>query len=134
MTDDEIVSMVTAFEDCTLPRERWTHSAHLTVALYYLRTRDRQAATSAIRDGIQRYNLSLGNQTGYHETITLSWIAVISHYLEAIPPATPLAEAVEGLLDRCGRSDYLSRYYSRDWLMSDAARVGWVEPDLRPIR
>ena len=35
-----------------------------------------------MREGIRRFNLSHGNTTGYHETITLAWIAVISRFLE----------------------------------------------------
>ncbi len=35
-TADEILALVRRFEDCTLPREEWTHAAHLTVALWHL--------------------------------------------------------------------------------------------------
>ncbi|MDY7014636.1 MAG: hypothetical protein SVX43_13740, partial [Cyanobacteriota bacterium] len=32
----KIVNLVRAFEERTLPRSRWTHAAHLIVALWYL--------------------------------------------------------------------------------------------------
>ena len=42
-----------------------THQAHLTVALWYLRHRPGEEATSRIREGIRCFNLSHGNTTGY---------------------------------------------------------------------
>ena len=72
MTLPELESLVRRFEDCTLPREAWTHRAHLSVAVWYLFHFSRAEATERIRTGIQRYNASQGNSTGYHETITLA--------------------------------------------------------------
>ena len=51
------------------------------MALWYLRRHNRDEATRLIRDGIQRYNERQGNLTGYHETITLAWVAVIERFL-----------------------------------------------------
>src|SRR5689334_19689312 len=36
-TTEEILSLVRRFEDCTLPREEWTHAAHVTLTLFWLR-------------------------------------------------------------------------------------------------
>lgn len=35
MTSDDLVRLVTRFEDGTLPKAEWTHQAHLAVALWY---------------------------------------------------------------------------------------------------
>ena len=81
MTDAYIESFVQAFEDGSLSKSEWTHSRHLVMALWYLRRHDRDEATRLIRDGIQRHNESQENFTGYHETITMAWIAVIERFL-----------------------------------------------------
>jgi hypothetical protein len=36
LPESEIVNFVRAFEEQTLPRSQWTHTAHLIVALWYL--------------------------------------------------------------------------------------------------
>jgi hypothetical protein len=131
MTGDEIAEFIRSFEDCSWPRARWTHHQHLVMALWYLLHHGRDEATRLIRDGIQRYNLAHGNRTGYHETITLAWIAVIEQFLAVRGRQSPAAVLAAELLHTCGRPDFLFRYYSRDRLLSSEARHQWVEPDLR---
>jgi hypothetical protein len=79
-SEEEIRSLVEAFEACTLPRDCWTHTAHLTVGLWYL-IQDSSNAAYFIRQGIQRYNAAHSIEStpnrGYHETITLFWIRLI---------------------------------------------------------
>ena len=50
-TEAEIESLVRAFEAGNLPKPEWTHRAHLTVALWYLRRHPRAEATRRIRGG-----------------------------------------------------------------------------------
>lgn len=133
MTTSELEDLVLRFEDCTLPRERWTHLAHLCVALWYLHNLPPQEATRQIRQGIQRYNTSLGNSCGYHETITLSWIALLSGFLRQMGTAQPTAELATAAATRFGSSDYLLRHYSKELLFSDQARNSFVQPDLSPL-
>ena len=82
MTDEEIERFIRLFEETSLPRSDWTHGKHLIVALVYLVRHRRDEATERIRHGIQRLNHHYGNLTGYHETITLAWIAVVSRFLD----------------------------------------------------
>ncbi len=134
MTDPEIETFVRAFEEGTLPRPEWTHARHLVMALWYLRRLDRDRATALIRGGIRRYNERQGNLTGYHETITLAWVAVIDRFLGVRDRSTPVSVLARELLDECGDREYLLRFYSRGRLFSEEARVGWVPPDLCEIR
>ncbi len=133
MTDPEIESFIRAFEDCSLPRSEWTHGRHLIMALWYVRRHRRDQATTLIRDGIQRYNEAKGNLTGYHETITRAWIAVIERLLRMRDRALPDSVLAAELLQECGEKNYLLRFYSKERLLSDEARRGWVDPDLAPI-
>jgi hypothetical protein len=133
MTDEDIERSLREFEGLTLPRSEWTHAMHLTVGLAYQVRHGRDEATERMRRGIQRLNRHYGNHSGYHETITLAWMAVIARFLSGRPHTETLATLARELIAECGASDYLRRFYSRDVLMSDEARRSWVPPDLRPI-
>ncbi len=133
MTDDEIASMVRSFEEGSLPRSEWTHTSHLLVALWYLSRHPRDRATRLVRDGIRRYNHLHGRDSAYHETITLAWVAVVAQFLAGCERDQPISVLADALVNRYGDKDFLLRYYSREVLMSDAARMAWVDPDRGPI-
>ena len=133
MTQADVTELLQAFEECTLPREKWTHRAHLWVALWYLRHFPREEATKRIRTGIQRYNAARGSTKGYHETITLSWIRLLSGFLLTAGPQRDLGELASEAAASYASSDYLLRYYSHELLFSDRARTEYVPPDLRPL-
>ena len=133
VTDAYIESFVQSFENGSLSRPEWTHSRHLVIALWYLRHHNRDEATSLIRDGIQRLNERQGNLTGYHETITLAWVAVIEQFLSLRDRDVPVSVLAGELLRQCGDKNYLLRFYSREVLFSDEARHQWVAPDLAEI-
>jgi GNAT superfamily N-acetyltransferase len=133
-SDGDIERLARAFEDTTLPRDEWTHEAHLVVALWYLRHHPRPAAVRRMREGILRYIARHGaRSTGYHETITVAWFAVIARFLDAHDHGQPVSDLAGPLLAECGASDYLFRFYSRDVLMSDESKRRYVPPDLGPI-
>ena len=90
--------------------------------------------TGLIRDGIRRYNERQENPSGYHETITLAWVAVIDRFLGGRDRGVPVSVLAGELMAECGDSDYLLRFYTRGRLFSDEARTGWVPPDLGEIR
>jgi hypothetical protein len=128
-----IASFVSSFEDCSLPRSQWTHEKHLIMALWYVWHYPKEFAKYKIRAGIQRYNRSQGNLTGYHETITLAWICVIELFLSQCDRAENMPSLAKSLLATCGSKDYLFRFYSRAVLLSEDARRRWVPPDLCPF-
>jgi hypothetical protein len=136
-TSAEILRLLCEFEACTLPRSRWTHHAHLLVALCYLMRHDEAEATRLIRSGIQRYNRACGIKTtktgGYHETITLFYVRVIRRFLSTANPDCALVTLAHSLINSCGDKNLPLEYYSRKLLMSDRARAGWVEPDVKPL-
>lgn len=96
----------------------------------------RQRSLDEIRIGIQRLNEANGvPQTptgGYHETITVVWMKLISDWIKVNPGDSHLV-AVNGILDAFGDRDFLFAYYTRESLMSVDARYGWVEPDLKEL-
>lgn len=136
-TEADIKSLIAKFENCTLSRLEWNHQAHLTVALWYLNRYDEQVAINMIRQGIQRYNLAIGIKTtkdgGYHETLTLFWIRMVSHYLSVNKEKSFNLETAIAIYQTYNNKYLPFQYYSRDLLMSYEARSHWVEPDLKPF-
>jgi len=136
-TTEEILALVRGFEDCTLARERWTHAAHLTVALWNLLQYDWPEACARVRLGINRYNAAHGIAAtptgGYHETLTLFWLRRVRAFLEGgRNEARSLVALANELAATADKSLPLS-YYTRERLFSTEARAGWVEPDLKPL-
>ncbi len=105
------------------------------MALWYIRAEGRQRATVFIRDGIQRYNNAHDNPNGYHETITLAWVAVIEQFLGATDGDVAVSVLASELLEACGEKDYLLRFYSRgaSVLGSGEAPVGYAGPGGDPL-
>ena len=136
-TTEEILALVRGFEDCTLPRECWTHAAHLTVALWNLLQYDWPEACARVRLGIKRYNAAHAIHAtptgGYHETLTLFWLRRVRAFLEdGRNEARSLLALANELVAACDKSLPLA-YYTRERLFSTEARAAWVEPDLKPL-
>lgn len=118
----------------TLPREEWTHEAHLAACLWLLTERPDLSPERDLPGIIRAYNLSVGGENtdhaGYHETLTQLYIRGVRAFL-ATEPRGSLVERVNALLatDMAPR-DWPLRFYSRERLFSVAARRGWTEPDL----
>jgi hypothetical protein len=133
----EILALVRGFETCTLPREEWTHAAHLTVALWHLLQFDWPEAVSRVREGIKRLNESHGvvttRERGYHETLTLFWLRHVRAFLaRGYNEARPLVALANELIETSDSKLPLA-HYTRALLFSWEARLGWVEPDLKPL-
>lgn len=125
------------FCDRTLPKEEWTHEAHLRVGLWHLLHYSPTEAMSRLRDGIRQYNVVCGvantDTSGYHETITQFYVTVIAHFLEGQDSSRPVEQLAADLLKTYGDRHLLFIYYSKERLMSKQARRQWIEPDLTPM-
>ena len=137
VTFEEIEALIRGFESGTLARPQWTHSAHLTVACWYLVCYTEPEATRRIRAGIQRYNESQGivttKDSGYHETMTLFWTRMVRQYLSGELLNRSLVTLINDMAARYADRKIPFEYYSRDRLMSWEARANWAEPDLKPL-
>ena len=128
--------LVSAFRSATLPRDEWTHAAHLRVGVWHVLTYG-DAAFEQLREDIRRLNEAHGtpntDTSGYHETITWLFVRLITHLRDQHPPdisAARLADlAVELLSDR----SMPGRYYSPARLASSEARGRVVAPDRDPL-
>lgn len=135
--DEDIRAIGTGLIARTLPREAWTHEAHLGACLWLLSERPDIDVDAEIADIIRGFNESVGgvndDHNGYHDSITRAYVAGVRLFLSETT-ATGLAERVNAmLLSDVGRRDWPLRFYSRELLFSVPARRGFVEPDLAPL-
>jgi hypothetical protein len=136
-SDEDVADLARRLLDHSLPKEQWTHAAHLTATLYLVRTRDAGLERDMPRI-IQTYNLAVGgvndDQSGYHETLTQAYLAAIRAFVATLPAGTSDGEASARLLAApMGDKTWPLAFWSRERLFSVAARRGWVAPDLRPL-
>ena len=122
---------------CTLPREAWTHEAHLGACLWLLSERPDIDVDAEIAGIIRRFNESVGgvndDTQGYHDSVTRAYVAGVRLFLSTTTE-TGLAARVNAMLrSDVGRRDWPLRFYSRDLLFSVAARRRFVPPDLAPL-
>ena len=130
-SNDEILSLVHSFEACTIHPAEFKHYQHLTIALWYVANFSYGEATLRVRTGIQKLAAAYGKM-GYHETITLFWLAIVREFF-ARSNAGSIAELANKLAAECADKNLIRAYYSEDLLTSDRAKRGWVARDLKPL-
>ena len=122
----------------TLPREAWTHAAHLTATTYLMTCRPDLDVERELPGIIQAYNrVSGGPETslrGYHETLTQFYMRAIRHFLSRLDPDLGLAERCNALIaSPFGERNFPLTFYSRERLYSAEAKRRFIEPDLRAL-
>jgi len=131
-SEEEIKEVVRTFEDATVPRGKWKHAEHLTVALHYLSSHDMETATAKMRDGIFKllgaFGVDLTKEMPYHETLTVFWMRTVAEFNASKNGASLLDKANELVAEY--DKDYPLKFYSRGHLFSDEARTKFVEGDL----
>ncbi|MBK6412778.1 hypothetical protein [Sphingopyxis sp.] len=135
--DTDIRALGEGLLACALPREAWTHEAHLGACLWLLTERPDVDVDAEIDTVIRRFNESVGgvndDHQGYHDSITRAYVAGVRLFLSETDETGLAARVNAMLLSDVGRRDWPLRFYSRDLLFSVAARRGFVEPDLEPL-
>lgn len=118
----------------TLPREEWTHEAHLGACTWIIRDRPDIVPEQEMSSIISGFNESVGgvndDSQGYHETITQIYIVAVRAHLAEMADNVPLCDTVNSLLlSERGQRDLPLKYYSKELLFSVAARRGFIHPD-----
>jgi hypothetical protein len=138
LTDDAIAHVGEGLLARTLPRDEWTHEAHLAATTWLVLRHAEIDLNVELPGIISRYNESVGgvnsDSEGYHDTITKAYLGGIRLFLEEADTERPVHELVnELLMSPMGRRDWPLRFWSKERLMSVEARRSFVEPDLRPM-
>jgi hypothetical protein len=108
---------------------RFGHRQHIHLAYLTVRRHGTQAAVSRISGWIRHIAAYEQAPQKYNATMTKAWTLLVGHHVEAGPPAADFSDFAArnpALLDK----RLLSRHYRSSTLASEAARAGWVEPDL----
>ena len=128
--------LVSAFRSATLPRDEWTHAAHLRVGVWHVLTYG-DAAFEQLREDIRRLNEAHGtpntDTSGYHETITWLFVRLITHLRDQHPPDIPAARLADLAVELLSDRSMPGRYYSPLLLASSEARGRVVAPDRDPL-
>jgi hypothetical protein len=129
MTD---VELARALENGEIDNVDFKHFHHLHVGWAYLSEHSSvDDAIARMRATLRKFAASAGLPQKYHETITIFWMRILSALWNADENAD-LQNWVE-LNPQLLEKDFPFNYYSRERLLSDAARLKWVEPDLKPL-
>lgn len=126
---DEIRSLVESFESCAIRPEDFRHYQHLTVALWYASSLSYAEMVEKMTSGIRHLSEAYG-KTGYHETITIFWLRIVSDFAKGSEDDLP---ATANRLIEKYQKDHIREYYSPELLASDEAKAAWVEPDLKTL-
>jgi hypothetical protein len=136
-TDAEVEHLGVGLLVRTLRREEWTHEAHLAACVYLLTERPDVDVDAEIAGIISRFNESVGgvndDQGGYHDTITLAFVAGVRLFLRESAVDGLAARVNALLLSPMGRREWPLGFYSPELLFSVAARRGFVAPDLKAL-
>jgi hypothetical protein len=138
LADDAVAHVGEGLLSRTLPRDEWTHEAHLAATTYLAMNHPEIDLDAELREIISRYNESVGgvnsDTEGYHDTITRAYLRGIRLFLEEADRVRPIHELInELLMSPMGRRDWPLRFWSKERLMSVEARRSYVEPDLRTM-
>jgi hypothetical protein len=137
-TDAEIEHLGERFLARVLPKEEWTHEAHLSTTTWLLLRRPDIDVDTKLPDLIRGYNESVSgvnsDSEGYHETITRVFLTGVRLFLSEADPSEPLHALVnELLISPIGRRDWPLRFYSRERLLSVEARRAFIAPDIEAL-
>jgi hypothetical protein len=136
-SDASLRSFVSQWETHALPKEQWTHAAHVAVCAFYTAEFGPADALSRMRAGIPVYNEAVGGknteESGYHETLTCLWAQIVADFIVAHSFSTPF-HAVEATVLRYGQERKLHEtFYTYNVIADRRARREWVPPDKVPF-
>jgi hypothetical protein len=143
MTLSDATRLVREFETLALPCNQWTHEAHLAVGLWYVCTHEPVEALVKMRAGISAYNRCCGipaaddipRQSGYHETLTRFYIAVLCDFWQEYScgdnnASASFHNALAALIThQIADRTYPLQFYSAEILFSAEARYAFVPPN-----
>lgn len=111
------------------------HYQHVHLAFLTAREQGTAAAVAKVSGWIRHLTAYQKRPQKFNATMTRAWTEIVGHYVDADRAASQMADFADfarrhpALLDK----RLLSRHYSPAVLANQAARAGWVEPDVAPF-
>ena len=122
--DDEIRRVVERFESCEFKPDEFKHRHHLTVALWYLATNDKDAAIDRMRTQLKKFT-SHFQVNAYHETKTIFWMEVASAFKKRHGNLLSFPELLNRMITTYASSKTILNFYSQELLDTDRAKHTW---------
>jgi hypothetical protein len=133
---ENAIELIDKFLNRTLPKDEWTHEAHLMVGLHHATTYGAMALVH-LRENISKYNEATtvinSTTTGYHETITHFWLWAVQKYCQKDGILIFDQETLDDMLwtEELAERNLWLAYYSKDLMLSTAARMSLAMPDVK---
>ena len=130
MDDTELLTL---FESQSISNEDWSHEYHIRIAAIYLLANGFEKALDKVKTGIKKLNavneVPVSQFRGFHETLTVAWLKLVSSRLHnyKVVNSLELIDKYQDLLN----PRLLGEYYSDGKLMSDEAKIKFVQPDIK---
>ena len=129
LTDNQFIA---AMEQLRVANANFHHRDHIRLAWAYLRRDNPSVAAENLANCIRRYAAHHKAPRKDHHTITEAWVRIVAAAMRLTPALEsfePFAAAHPFLFNvRLPWS-----FYSAALLDGEAARAGWMEPDLHPL-
>ena len=129
LSDEQFIA---AMEQLRIANSDFHHRDHIRLAWAYMRRDNPSLAGENLANCIRRYATHNKAPRKYHHTITLVWVRILAAAMRLTPALQsfePFAAAHPFLFEV--RLPWT--FYSAARLDSEAARAGWVEPDLHAL-
>jgi hypothetical protein len=130
--------IVLPFVTQRLPKELWTHQAHLQVGIWHLLTYGLEESIALLRARIILYNHSVGGinngQSGYHETLTQFYLRFLNKQIDNLGSS---CASFQEFCEKIGEGpmnnvSFIQQYYSEEQLNSVAYRATYFPPSNSP--
>lgn len=135
-TQSDLHLFVQAFEVGSLSKAAWMHAAHVVVGANYVALHGESLALETMRQRVRAYNEAVGTvnsaTSGYHETLTRFWIAVLARLHGEEKAASHLTFVQRAVSLYGDRRDLHRQFYHFDVVKHSEARQAWVAPDHWP--
>jgi len=136
-TSDVLDAFVSDWRRGDLPKNAWTHAAHVAVTGYYAFDRSPEATFEEMKRGIFHFNACTGvvngPDSGYHETLTQFWSKTIARSIHDAKPESRHHAATCAVRLFGEDRDLAGLYYSFDVVRDRRARKEWRSPDQEPL-
>lgn len=129
--------IIDGFKASQLPKEKWTHEAHLVMAIHFAYQYLPENILTVARKKIKKLNDFHGtinsDHSGYHETLTFFWLKNAFTYFNQNLDLKADELTQRFVESENGSREYPLEFYSEKRLMSVKARKKYVEPDLKEL-
>ena len=132
-TSADIEKLIRSFDNSTIPKNLWTHEAHLAMAIWYSQKYTEEEALDTVRKKIKALNEFHGtpnsDSEGYHETLTIFWLENARQFIKDKASLSLDKICNSFILSEKGHRLYPLEFFSKEVLFSLEARKKWVDFD-----